>query len=259
MLSLHQDKFDRIVNLTNHGCQTFLLVGDTGTGKRTLIHRIIKDQRWHGEYYTEFGVEYARVLKRHCLRVPTSTTAFLIDGDAATIAAYNAVLKLLEEPPTGYLFFITSAIHPILTIVSRCSVIIIPRFSDDELFRVLKFKGMSDGVAKSVIPHACGSTYRAFNAYDGLEAKRKMIPYLKALYDRNEDFVMSNYSKIKTSELILMRELVNDVIMARYGMLWVDTGIQQFPPNFMFKVRDALSSGSIPGICWLRAWFKTSE
>jgi len=208
MLQLHQDKFDQIVKLVDHGCQTFLLVGDVGIGKRVLVHRIIKEQRWHGEYYGTFGIDKARALKHYCLRVPAITTAFIIDGDSANVASYNAVLKLLEEPPKDYLFFITSTIHPIQTIVSRCNIIIVPRFSDDELLQVLKFKGMSEGVAKSVIPHAWGSTYRAFAAYDRLEAKRKMIPYLKALYDRNEHFVFSNYNKIKASELLLIRELI---------------------------------------------------
>lgn len=62
------------------------------------------------------------------------------DADLMTPQAANSVLKLLEEPPRGWVFFLTASDPSLLlpTLVSRCQKLRIKPFSEAELVTLLQ-------------------------------------------------------------------------------------------------------------------------
>lgn len=68
------------------------------------------------------------------------------DADRMTIQAANSVLKLLEEPPVGWIFLLTAADSSLLlpTIVSRCQTIRLKPFSKEALTELLEAEGIDE-------------------------------------------------------------------------------------------------------------------
>src|SRR5215467_12367162 len=179
MLDLHKTQYVELERLLRAGVQTFLLVGDYGVGKKTLVRRILSAS--FADYLVtevpKFTIDIARQMKATTLRRSAQTRVYLIDGDEATVQAYNAVLKLFEEPPPATVFFVCSSTHPLQTIVSRCNNVRIPPLSSSELAEVLSFKGMSSSVSSTVISYANGSISQAFRVYEKFEEKRRLVPF----------------------------------------------------------------------------------
>lgn len=261
MLDLHKDKYIEIERLLRSGAQTFLLVGDYGVGKKTLVRRIMSAS--FPEYMVneipKFTIDVARQMKANTLRKAMQVRVYLIDGDESTNQAYNAVLKLFEEPPAATIFFVCSSSHPLSTIVSRCNNIRIPPLSMTELGEVLSFKGMSGQVASTVISYANGSISQAFRVYEKFEEKRRLVPFIKALKDRDLQFVLTQAKTIGRDDIHLLLELVDDVILARYGLVAPELAtLVRATPDFLIKMKEALLAGSNPTINWLRAYFETT-
>ena len=84
------------------------------------------------------GVDSIRALKEDMLLVPNdlSFRLFILeDAEAMTIAAQNAALKILEEPPANVFFFILleNAASLLPTVRSRAATLRMERFSDAQL------------------------------------------------------------------------------------------------------------------------------
>ena len=262
MIDLHLNKYAEIERLINAGAKTFLLVGDQGVGKKTLVKRILTDK--FPDYllteFTRFGIEEARSLKSRTLRRSIQVRAFLIDGDAATQQAYNASLKILEEPPAQTIFFICSSVMPLSTIVSRCHNIMISPLSDVELRAALIYKGMSERAISSLLSYSHGSISEAFKVYEKLEEKKRLIPFIKALKDKDLMFILTQVKTIDRRDVQLLVELIDDVILARYGLLAPELATSvPVSPDFLMQVKEALLSGSSPSLALLRSHFVNSK
>jgi DNA polymerase III delta prime subunit len=262
MLALHQLQCENIAAMLERGVQTLLLVGDHGVGKKTLVNRAVQtpDSRYVLIPVAKLGVDDARALKHEVLRASRFPRVYLIDGDEATEAGYNALLKTLEEPPKNAIFVICSSRVPLPTVVSRCHYVMIPPLTEDELKQVLSFKGMSERAAASIIPYARGSVSEAYKVYEKMEEKRRLVPFIKALKDRDLSFVLRQVKEIRRDDIVTMMELVDDVFLSRYGLLSTELGnIIPASPDFLIRLKEALQGGSSPAICWMRAWYSTGS
>ena len=259
MVDLHSLQFAELVRLLTAGSRTFLLVGDNGVGKKTLVRRVLAAHFPAYELleYPKFAIDEARNLKATCLRKAAHVRAYLIDGDHTTVQAYNAILKLLEEPLPDIVFLICAAKPPLATIVSRCNNILVPPLTVAELKQVLQFSlGMSERATASVIPFAHGSISQALRVYEKFEEKRRLLPFIKALKDRDLAFVLGQVKTITYQDITLMAELADDVLLSRYGLLNQELSlVVPASPDFLLQVKAALLGGRSPSLCWLRAWF----
>jgi DNA polymerase-3 subunit delta' len=259
MIDLHKEQLAILHGMLESGAQTILVLGDLGIGKKTLVRKAItKLPRRYEFHYPSFSVGEARTLKENAIRRTIGTRIYLIDGDYTTEQAYNAMLKLLEEPPEGIIVVITSSKPPLPTIVSRCKMVLVPPLTDEELKAALVDGGMSERAANSVVPYARGSITEALKVYAKQESKRMLIPHIKALKERDLTYVLRLVSTITREDISLLIEFVDDVLLSRYGLSnpeiasWVNAS-----PDFLMKIKDALMQGYSPSLGWLRAWFQT--
>ena len=103
----------------------------------------------------------------------------LIPGaDRMTHQAANSVLKLLEETPPNWLFFLTANDSTLLlpTLVSRCQVLRLKPFSAQEIQELLKAAGIPQERIELCAELSQGSWNRALNfASDEVWQQRKIL------------------------------------------------------------------------------------
>jgi DNA polymerase-3 subunit gamma/tau len=157
-------------------------------------------------------------------------------------SAFNALLKTLEEPPTGVLFiFATTEVNKIpLTIISRCQRFDLRRLTTDELILLLKaiseaesiefdedalalIASKADGSARDAISMLDQAAATAANSTIKLEDVAKMIgagdlsvtiDFLKAIINRDSLTVIKILQKIylTNSDLVSFFESIIDMI-----------------------------------------------
>jgi DNA polymerase-3 subunit delta' len=99
-------------------------------------------------------------------------------------ATANKLLKLLEEPPEKTLFLLVSDEPEKLlpTILSRCQMIKIPRFTDSEIKEFLENRSASDGDKTDGITRvANGNIIRAIELYENEDASLSKLTSFKSL------------------------------------------------------------------------------
>ena len=104
------------------------------------------------------------------------------DADALVVAAQNALLKTLEEPPASSVFILVTPRADVLlpTVRSRCPRLRFQPLTADEISAVLIRLGWSAGEAAAVSTIADGSVGRALEATarDGVEARDRALRLL---------------------------------------------------------------------------------
>lgn len=140
------------------------------------------------------------------------------NADRMTVQAANSVLKLLEEPPPGWLFFLTASDPTLVlpTILSRCQGLRLKPFQPEELEELLELSGINPQRRKICAELAHGSWSKALTlAGDEIwEHRQTLFGFLKepaaslgALVDwasqepRNFDLLVDQL-ELLTSELI---------------------------------------------------------
>ncbi|PIR59445.1 MAG: hypothetical protein COU69_00410 [Candidatus Pacebacteria bacterium CG10_big_fil_rev_8_21_14_0_10_56_10] len=114
------------------------------------------------------GIDDVRALRERLYLPPTGgmvTVVILDEAHMLTTEAFNALLKLLEEPPSQVVFVLaTTELHKLpATIASRCQLVEFRRASSQELIsaleRVVKAEGLapSAGVLANIAAQADGS------------------------------------------------------------------------------------------------------
>jgi DNA polymerase III delta prime subunit len=101
------------------------------------------------------------------------------NADRMTMQAANSVLKLLEEPPRGWIFFLTASDPTLVlpTILSRCQQLRLRPFQPDALEELLALAGVSPDRARICAELAQGSWAKAL----GL-ANEEMWEHRQALF-----------------------------------------------------------------------------
>ncbi|MBY0472554.1 hypothetical protein K2X30_15425 [bacterium] len=108
---------------------------------------------------------------------------FLIPGaENMTQQAANSVLKILEEPPPGWIFILTTNDPSILfsTLVSRCQIVKLKPFSETTLSQLLAGQNLNDAKRQLCARLAQGSWGKAF-ALTSDEFWEKRQPLLRFL------------------------------------------------------------------------------
>ena len=97
--------------------------------------RVIKN-----EEKDEFQIEQANKTLKEAYIASNETKYLFLCGATFRVEAQNALLKILEEPPSHVVFILaTTELHKIpATIVSRCSVINFRKANLDEIKQALK-------------------------------------------------------------------------------------------------------------------------
>jgi DNA polymerase-3 subunit delta' len=103
----------------------------------------------------------------------------LVDADRMTVQAQNALLKSLEEPDKQTYFILTASIRQNLlpTVLSRCSQLAMPVWSEEQIYNFLVKKNIKD--AKNIAALSEGSIGKALR-YSSDESFHK----LNALVDK---------------------------------------------------------------------------
>ena len=124
--------------------------------------------RREGRTKKEIGIDQARDLKRfvalQAIAAPRKV-AIIDDADRLSIAAQNALLKTLEEPPgAALLILVTASPGALLTTVrSRCQRIAFQPLTDDEVRAALAGTGLAPDEAARLAERADGSPGRALS------------------------------------------------------------------------------------------------
>jgi DNA polymerase-3 subunit delta' len=135
----------------------------------------------------EIGVDQARRLKRFVQMQSVSAArkmAIIDDAERLSIAAQNALLKTLEEPPgAALLVLVTSTPGSLLpTVRSRCRVIVFAPLSTDDVRAVLEQQGLDADEAESLARLADGSPGRALHRRQLLQDEQR-LELFRALAD----------------------------------------------------------------------------
>ncbi len=97
------------------------------------------------------GVEHVRALRDEAVYTPTSVKkrVYIIDEvHMVSSAAFNALLKIMEEPPDHVMFILaTTEVHKVpATIKSRCQQFSFRRIAPEQIARRLSYVAMEEGI-----------------------------------------------------------------------------------------------------------------
>ncbi len=110
---------------------------------------------------------------------------FIIDNaDTMTVSAQNAVLKIVEEPPSyGVFIFLTQNYNKLLTtILSRCILMRLKPVSKNEVYKYLIKNNIEENIAKSSsYVSNIGKALKFSNDSEHLQRKKNTIDILKKL------------------------------------------------------------------------------
>lgn len=142
----------------------------------------------------------------------------IADADRMTISAANSVLKLLEEPPAGWVFLLTVADPSLLpsTVVSRCQMLRLRPLSETVLTKLLEDEDLPRDRIQTVAKIAEGSLSRAkeLAGDDAWEARGNILRFLgqpSSVYHTLIDYAASEPARFRLL-LDQFEHLLSDLI-----------------------------------------------
>lgn len=218
----------------------YLFSGAKGLGKRTVARAVAHKLAERGGPLSEVHViggeetikrEEIVDLRRRVALAPAGHSIWIIlDAHRLTVEASNALLKTLEEPPSGTYFILTTTqVHSLLTtIVSRCQHLPFRRISEEDICQWLANRANlspDDAKIRSVARMAHGSLGKAWaywkgfllEAHDALVAKFIEVP--KSSYPQVLGLSQSwpEDRQMILSELQLLSQWHRDLLIAKNG------------------------------------------
>ncbi|MEG8947393.1 ATP-binding protein [Rosettibacter firmus] len=155
---------------------------------------------------------------------------FIVDADLMNEQTQNALLKSLEEPPKGIIFFlITSNIDKLLpTIQSRCWIVNFNPLSEHAVTKVLiDYFNVNENIARKVAHFSDGSVYKALILLERnldllLEKIISVLRYsIGKRFSTAYNELLESLSEYSNEELKVIISLIkiwlNDVIKHRYN------------------------------------------
>jgi len=133
-----------------------------------------------------FASEAGEIIKKLSLKTYESDFKIMIIWlpEKMHPATANKLLKLIEEPPEKTLFLLVSDEPDKLlpTIISRCQILKIPGFADEEIIQFLKTKLRTDDRKASDIARvANGNIIRAIELHDNEDSSLRNLDRFKSL------------------------------------------------------------------------------
>ncbi len=133
-----------------------------------------------------FASEAGEIIKKLSLKTYESDFKIMIIWlpEKMHPATANKLLKLIEEPPEKTLFLLVSDEPDKLlpTIISRCQIVKIPGFADEEIIQFLKTKlSTDDRKASDIARVANGNIIRAIELHDNEDSSLRNLDRFKSL------------------------------------------------------------------------------
>lgn len=164
-----------------------LLVGPSSVGKQTIAHWAAAR---HGAArsdvftYRKLDMEAARDLRRLlAVRPHGKLRVIIVRLDGTSDDVLNALLKVLEEPPNGTHFILTSTTSPLLTVQSRARTHRVGHLHDSDVEQILLRRGMTPNIASTAAARSGGSVSSAMEASFVDQQKGPVLSALKATAD----------------------------------------------------------------------------
>ncbi len=160
----------------------YLFSGEKGLGKETVARAVAHELKEQGGPLSEIhivdgegriGIDAIRDLRHNATMMPAGYSIWIIpDADRLTAEASNALLKILEEPPAGTYFFLTTTqVNRLLpTIISRCQGLPFRRIAEQEVCQWLAKRvdaNVTDVKIRSIAKLAQGSLGKAWAYWQG--------------------------------------------------------------------------------------------
>lgn len=173
----------------------YLFSGEEGLGKETTARLVAQELQRQGGPLSELhilmgddtlGVDEIRSLRQTAAYAPAGHSIWIILGaERMTTQASNALLKILEEPPLGTYFFLTTTqAHRLLpTIISRCQHLPFRKISEIDIAHWLATRTGEEPDnhrIRSIARLAHGSIGKAWKYWEGavLETRAEVISKL---------------------------------------------------------------------------------
>lgn len=139
--------------------KSILFVGAIGSGRKTFIYHIANELKVQVVEVGE-SAEAVRELSNICNKQIDTIIYLISNVEQMSVAAQNALLKILEEPPNNAHFMLTAVQENMVlsTIHSRCVVYQMSPYSQDELMKYLTDKypeSYLDKTVKNAIKNIC--------------------------------------------------------------------------------------------------------
>ena len=187
------------------------------------------------------GVSAVREIKRNAFIKPQelqNRIFILKTAHLLTAEAQNALLKILEEPPSGVYFFLLTENSSLLlpTVVSRAPLVKMSLFSDEETADiVLRLSEKASALRKTspddfeqAIRFSAGSIGKALALIESPDSENAKIrsdvlSFLEILRDGKNDkillfFLHSAYKREQLESFIMnLKAAIRDMLKAKYG------------------------------------------
>ena len=234
MILGHQSQINHLNTLWQSGRlpHALLLTGPEGVGKRLVALELIKQilQTKSLENHPDFfliepeegriKVEGMREIKRTLAFTPLKAShRVLLINDAHTfnIAAANALLKSLEEPPVGTYFILISHAPGWLprTIISRCHTLRFSPLSSEDVNKILQEENTE--LPEAMLPWAQGSPLKARQ----LSQIGSILPSLRSLLPSREALNFSSAYGLasRVVEENLLEPFLNGLLASAHQVL----------------------------------------
>lgn len=234
----------------------YLFSGPDGLGKETVARILARELVNLGGSLSEIHVlggdeaikiDEVRTLRKKAALKPAGYSIWIIlDAHRLTIEASNGLLKILEEPPVGTYFILTTTqVHSLLsTITSRCQHLPFRQIAEQDIAKWLAEQTNSDirdVKIQSICKLAQGSLGRAWAYWEGSEFEereaviKKLIEIPKYSYPQVLGISQQwpeERTKIAT-ELQLFLEWHRDLLITKNKV-----GLPLYNPNYERELKE---------------------
>ena len=180
------------------------------------------------------GVDNVRSMRDELIFTPAKCRyrVYIVDEvHMFSTGAFNALLKVLEEPPSHVIFILaTTEIHKIpATIISRCQRFDFKRISDDDICKRMSYiceqegVNIDEGAKKIIAKSACGGMRDALSILDQVvnscsgDITEEYVREILGFYDQN--YIEEIFENINNNNCLNCLKLLEKAYMESKSMM----------------------------------------